>query len=44
MTYKPTIEGIRLEFESEFDADRYPLVSQRAQFFTQQEMAEITTG
>lgn len=40
MTYKPDAEGILLEFESEFDAERNALVSQRAQKFTQQEMAD----
>ncbi len=40
MTYKPDAAGIRLEFESEFDAERKELVGQRAQYFTQQEMAD----
>jgi len=39
--YKPTTEGILLEFQSGFDAERNPLVEQRAQFFTQQEMSDL---
>ncbi len=40
MTYRPDAAGILLEFKSEFDAERNELVSQRAQYFTQQEMAD----
>ena len=41
MIYKPDSQGIRLEMESEFDAERCPLVEQRPQYFTQQEMADL---
>lgn len=41
MMYKPDSQGIKLEMESEFDAERYPLVEQRAQYFTQQEMCDL---
>jgi len=40
MTYKPDADGILLEFQTEFDAERNELVSQRAKYFTQQEMAD----
>ena len=38
--YKPDAEGILLEFETEFDADRNDLIKQRVQYFSQQEMAD----
>ncbi len=41
MIYKPDSQGIKLEMESDFDAERSPLISQRAQYFTQQEMADL---
>lgn len=40
MIHKPDTEGILLEFESEFNADRNALVEQRAKYFSQQEMAD----
>lgn len=40
MIHKPDAEGILLEFETEFDAERNDLISQRAKYFSQQEMAD----
>lgn len=38
--YKPDAEGIILEFQTDFDAERNDLIRQRAKYFTQQEMAD----
>lgn len=39
--YRPDAAGIKLEYKSDFDSDRISLVSQRAQYFTQQEIADL---
>lgn len=40
MTKLPEKEDVRLEFETEFDAERNQLTSIRAQHFTQNDMAD----